>query len=490
MIELDGVSVRFGEQLALDRVSARVGQGEFVLVTGSSGCGKSTLTRCLNGLIPHAIAATLTGEVLVGGVATRDWTVSDLARSVGLVFQNPAAQLFCLTVGEEVEFGPRNLGWADQRIDAERERVLDALGISALRHRHLQTLSGGELQRVAIASVLAMKPSVLVLDEPTSHLDSHGRAGLLATLDRLGADGLTTIVVEHRIGEVARRAPRTIVMDQGRIEADGATEAIFTRRDLLRRLGLRRPTDEEESDWRRLVTSRTSHDGTPVVELRGVEAGYGPRQVLDRIDLAIHEGEFIALVGDNGCGKTTLARVLAGLLRPRGGSIRWRGDHVRPGRDTGLLFQDPSAQLFCDTVGDEVAFGPRRFGSFEQAELDAALETHGLAGLAGRTVRRLSVGQQQRTALAAVLSLRPRLVILDEPTLGQDWRNLSRFMDHLVALNREGCTVVVISHDYKLVHRYATRILVLDQGRIVADGAPAGPHRGSDAEAMDAVLDA
>jgi energy-coupling factor transport system ATP-binding protein len=212
----------------------------------------------------------------------------------------------------------------------------------------------------------------------------------------------------------------------------------------------------------------------PLVELRGIEAGYGRAKVLRGLDLALYPGEFAALVGDNGAGKSTVGRVLAGLLRPRRGRVVWRGKSDRIPR-VGLVLQDPLVQLFCDTVEDEVAFGPRNLGRFAPQDVEQVLTVAGLTALRRRSPYVLSCGQQQRTALAATLALKPELFILDEPTLGQDWGHLSRIMDFLIELNGQGLTLLVITHDYKLICHYARRILVLSEGRIVADGAPRLP---------------
>jgi len=478
MIQIEHLSVRYGEQPALDDISLQVAPGEFVLLTGPSGCGKSTLARCLNGLIPHTIASTMTGRVVIDGRVTTDTPVANLATAVGLVFQNPATQLFNLTVDEEVAFGPRNLQLDEQEVARRVEWAMAATGITALRRRPIQTLSGGECQRLAIASVLAMGPRLLVLDEPTASLDVPGTRDVMTTLARLNAEaGVTVLVIEHRLGEVARLARRTVILDQGRIVADGATAALFDQRDLWQRLGLRRPADALQDDWAALLTPNGHPPGPAIVQLKNIEAGYGSRVVLRGLDLTLHAGEFVALVGDNGTGKSTLARLLAGLLKPRRGEIRLgNGQRLLPGRDIGLLFQNPLHQLFCDTVGEEISFGPRNFDCSDQDDLEAILTATDLKSLQRRPVHALSSGQQQRTALAAILALKPRLIILDEPTLGQDWRHLSAFMDFLVRLNQAGHTILLITHDYKLVHHYAQRILLLRDGRIVADGAPARRH--------------
>ena len=488
MIELEHVSVRCGRHRILDDLNLEIDAGESVLVTGPSGCGKTTLTRCLNGLIPHAIPADLEGRVLVGGTPTTARTVADLSTTVGLVFQNPATQLFNLTVEEEVAFGPRNLGLDEEDVGERAGWALDLTATAGLRTRPVHALSGGEQQRVAIAAVLAMRPSVLILDEPTSSLDARARGDLMATLRSLRETwGVTVVVVEHRLGEVARLASRTLVMQEGRILVDGPTEAIFADRDLLRGLGVRRPGETTLDDWGALLVPRAPAGGTPIVTFEGVDAGYRGRRVLRGLDLVLHEGEFAALVGENGAGKSTVARLLAGLMKPERGTVRWQRQRLVPGRDVGLLFQNPLHQLFCVRVDEEVGFGPENFKMTDGAAKDAAMSATDLSALRHRAVHTLSSGQQQRTALAAVLATRPRLIILDEPTLGQDWGHLSRFMEYLVELNRAGCAILLISHDYKLVHRYAQRVMVLQEGRVVVDGAPAGPFRPSSQEDAHAV---
>ncbi len=474
MIRVEEVTVHYGEQRVLDNVNLHLAAGEFALLTGPSGCGKSTLARCLNGLIPHAIPAELDGQVVVDGRVTTEYPVAELSTCVGLIFQNPATQLFNLVVEEEVAFGPRNLGLDEREVTRRVDWALEVTGIAGLRSRRVPTLSGGAQQRLAIAAVLAMGPRVLVLDEPTSSLDVRGSREVMTTLAQLNAEaGVTILVIEHRLGEVARLARRTVVMDRGRIVADGPTQAIFDQRQLLRRFGLRRPSDELQDDWTTLLEPNGRPSGPPIVELRDVEAGYGSTTVLRSLNLTLHIGEFAALVGDNGAGKSTLARVLAGLVKPRHGEVRLgNGRCLVPGRDVGLLFQNPLHQLFCDTVDEEISFGPNNFRCFDPGDLDSVLRATDLTDLRHYPIHGLSSGQQQRTALAAVLSLKPCLIILDEPTMGQDWYHLSTFMDFLVELNQAGCTILLITHDYKLVHRYAQRILLLRDGRIVADGAP------------------
>jgi energy-coupling factor transporter ATP-binding protein EcfA2 len=483
MIQVDNLAVKYGSQTVLHDVSLTVKRGEFVLVSGPSGCGKSTLVLCLAGLIPQALPANLTGQVRVNGLDTRTHPLPALARHVGVVFQNPATQLFNATVEEEVAFAPRNLNLPGDEIEARVRRSLVATGIEHLCKRSVRALSGGEQQRVAVAAVLALSPTVLILDEPTANLDWNGVRQITATLARLHQEeGLTVILIEHRLAAVASLATRVVLMDEGRIVDDGPPDTVLTNKPRLASLGLRYPWLDAGRRVEATDLASASDDGHPLVTLRQVTAGYGGPPAVSGLNLALHPGQFIALVGDNGAGKSTIARLLAGILRPQQGQIAWHPTLRRypPGQRTGLLFQNPLHQLVCDRVEDEVTFGPTNYGLTDDASplLDAA----DLAVLRHRRPQTLSAGQQQRTALAATIALQPRLLILDEPTMGQDWAHLSRLMDYLTHLHHNGQTILLITHDDRLICRYARRIIRLADGAVVADGIlttplpPSSPH--------------
>lgn len=474
MIEIRDLTVGYGPIPALDVARLDIAAGECVLVTGPSGSGKSTLARVLSGLIPHAIPVRWTGRARVGGLDVAEHAVAELAEQVGAVFQNPATQLFHLRVADDVAFGPRNLGLDEREVNERVAWALAAVGLGALREANPAELSGGQKQLVAIAAALAMRPRVLVLDEPTASLDVEGTARVLDALRRLRAEcGLTVVIIEHRLAEVAQLAERALVLEDGRIVADGPLPAVLGDRALRRRLGLRRPLASPPAAWPALVTGNGRGPGTaePLLALQDVTAGYNGKAVIRNIDLALYPGEFAALVGDNGAGKSTLALVAAGLLKPEQGTLRFAGGkRPRPGLDVALLFQDPAEQLFTDSVAEEVAFGPRNYGRFDAATHESVLAETDLLDVQARPPAFLSMGQQQRTALAACLALRPRLLILDEPTLGQDWGHLERLMDYLARLNRQDTAILLITHDYKLVHRYARRAILLEDGRITLDG--------------------
>lgn len=472
MIQIESFSVFYGANTALCDVSLRIAAGEFVLISGPSGCGKSTLALALAGLIPQAVPARVSGRITIDGLDSQQAPVSALARKVGIVFQNPATQLFNVTVEEEVGFAPRNVGLRPPEVRARVEEALEAVGILHLRGRKLRALSGGEQQRVAIASVLALRPSVLVLDEPTANLDWRGVDHLLVALERLRREqGVTIILIEHRLAAVASVATRVVLMDRGRIIADGAPGALLSDRALLATLGLRYPWCDMGRRVDPMGPAPRPYGDEPFVALRGVSAGYGKQRVLDGLDLALYPGQFVALVGENGAGKSTVARVLADVLRPARGMVDWHPAlrHLPLGRRVGLLFQDPLSQLVCDHVGEEVAYGPENYRV--NTDLASLLAAADLVELRNSRTQNLSVGQQQRTALAATLALQPRLLILDEPTMGQDWAHLSKLMDYLVHLNDNGQAILLITHDDRLVCRYARRIVRMVAGRIVADGA-------------------
>jgi energy-coupling factor transporter ATP-binding protein EcfA2 len=474
MISLRKVSVRYGARPVLQDIDLEIRQGEIVLITGPSGCGKSTLAYALSGLIPHAIPAQLAGQVEINGLETKSHSLREIVQQAGIVLQNPASQLFHLRVEDEVAFGPRNLGLDEGEVQRRTNWALKATSLEQFRDCKPSELSGGQKQCVAIASILAMRPGVLILDEPTASLDVPSTHRVLETLKTLREDhNVTIVIVEHRLADVARLADRLVLMENGRIVTEGLPRVILEDLERLKNLGLRRLTDEPQAAWEALIEPDAPHveERKPLLSLKNVSAGYHRNKVIQHVDLTLYPGDFAALVGNNGAGKSTLGLVAAGLLKPIEGSVRYLDGKVpQPGLDVAMLFQNPADQLFTDSVDEEVGFGPRNYRRFDPVQHMQILQETDLLASGDRRPMHLSVGQQQRTVLGACLGLRPRLLILDEPTLGQDWGHLQRLMDYLKLLNRQGTAILLISHDYKLVHRYARRVFLMKDGHIHLSG--------------------
>ncbi|HOZ45709.1 MAG TPA: ATP-binding cassette domain-containing protein [Candidatus Hydrogenedentes bacterium] len=473
--------------------SLAVAAGEMVLITGPTGCGKSTLLNCLNGILFHESEATVLGRVEVCGRDVRTTPLVDLCRVVGSVFQNPDSQLCTATVESEVAFGLENLA-VDRVTMIERIReALDIVGLTHLASARTATLSGGQKQRLAIACALALEPEVLLLDEPISQLDPEGAEEILGVIARLRREhNRAVVVVEHRIEDVAALADRIVLMDQGRIVCDQVRSNAFVDLTPLQRLGLAVPQLAEL--FSRLGRSeRPLHaDEAPVLDLRSRPAEAEPRagdaapvlarldglrfryakggpEVIPPLDMDLRWGERVALMGANGSGKSTLLHLLAGALKPVAGHVQWRADATP---EIGLVLQQPDLMLFQETVRDEVAFAPKHKGidrHHREDTVDAAIRRMGLDDLAGDAPFALSRGQRLRTAVASVLSIRPRVMLLDEPTTGQDRDQIERMMDGLA---EDVDLLVFCTHDVETAARHANRVIVLANGRVAADGSP------------------
>ena len=475
VIEVRSLMVSYADRAALRELSFTVREAEVVLITGPTGCGKSTLALALSGLIPHVQEAQFSGQVIVNGMDTVKHPLHEITAQTGVVFQNPSTQLFHTTVEEEIGFAPRNLGLPEGEILSRIDYALESVGICHLRGRLTRGLSMGEKQRLAIASILSLKPKLLILDEPTANLDSRGIEKVVTALRRLNNEqGITILIIEHRLSAFYPWVSRVMVLESGRMVVDSSPHEPDTRRR-LDRLGLSIPTANPNSTFRDFLRRQTisrEHKEPPVVTMEGIEAGYGKTLCLRGVELALHRGELTALVGENGAGKSTIARVLTGLLRPRKGKVRWDPPlgGLPLGRRLGFLHHNVLSQLLLNTVEEEVAFAPRNFKLNVGPLVERSLQVADLKGLAERLPHCLSIGEQQRAALAAVLSADPQLIILDEPTVGQDWIHLSTVMGYLAALTRQGKSVLVITHDERLVLEFADRVVYLQDGRIATDG--------------------
>ena len=521
---------------SLAEVDLSVSAGELVLVSGPTGCGKSTLLRTLNGIIPHDSGGKLEGSVQVLGRDTREAGVVWLSSRVGLVFQGPEDQLFSSRVEDEVAFGLENLRVESGEIAGRVRWALEEVGLASASDSPVAELSGGQKQRLAIASVVAMRPKVIALDEPLSQLDPAGAEQVLEVLARLGRDlGIAVVLVEHRMDHVVPLADRVVLMERGRIVLDRPAGRAFDDPGLYERLGLRLPeplelmrklgreekpqsADEavrvlraggaagvKKSTSPKWTRPESSPTGEPVVELRNVSVRYSRRgpEVLKGLDLTVRRGETVAVMGPNGSGKSTLLYTILGELRPSSGSGRVLGEDVsrgrrrRPGAEVGMLLQNPDLMLLAERVVEEVSAGPVNLGlARDEVERRAALvmKALGLEGLSAEPPLALSRGQRLRVALASILSMTPGLLLLDEPTTGQDRYQIESMMDHLVGAREGGrsangkvpvpvsSTVIFCTHDVRTAGRYADKVVVLAGGRVRVVGSAAEVF--SDGEAL------
>ena len=435
------------------------------LVAGDSGSGKSTLLRLFNGLVPQFHGGRIAGSAEVLGLDPMRVPIPRLAVGAGLVFQDVETQSVYGTVEREVAFGLENLGRPRAEMHDRVDEALAELGIESLRRRRLATLSGGERQKVQLAAVLALRPRLVALDEPTSQLDPAGAAAVLESCLRATGAGRAVVLAEHRLEAVAPVADRLLQLDDGRVrEADPGRLA-----------SLRGGAGPKQ----RRVPSRSvlGPGPDPSWELNDVDAGFGRRPVLEAITLAGRRGEVVALTGPNGSGKTTLLRTLAGLLAPMAGSIR------RPDGRTAYLPQDPGALLHLPTVRAEVSLTIARSGGNEPP--DAMLAAFGLLGLADRYPRDLSSGERQRAALAATLAGSPQLVLLDEPTRGMDGAARAALVGAVRELTGRGAAAVVATHDEGLVAAVADRVVRIEGGRVVEMVAEVGRRPDEGATGQD-----
>ena len=484
-IENLGFTYPSRETPTLRGITARAPSGAFVLLTGPTGCGKSTLLRTLNGLIPHASAGTLTGRVRLNGTDIATQPLATTCQQVALLFQNPDDQLFCIRVEDEIAFGLENLGFPPAKIKERIAVALKQVGLPNFAAREISSLSGGQKQRVALAAVCAMQPKVLLLDEPTSHLDPHGARDILTIITQLNrALGVTIVLATHRTKEVAPLCDRVWLMDEGQLCLDLPEAEAFQDIAPYQRLGVQTPETEEPSVSLPVKRNHEIAPQTPLLSIRNLEFRYPntDEDAVRSISCEVPRGQVIAIMGANGSGKTSLIHLIAGLLHPTIGEVVIAEKpssrmklHQLAGK-VGIVFQDPDLLLQAETVHDEVAFGPKNLKFSTQIledRVNITLTRFDLDNFALEAPYSLSRGQRQRVAVAANFSLHPDLFLLDEPTTGQDAQHLHQLMDELCdEIRRENKTLIFATHDTELTLKYADRVLLLCDGELIFDGTP------------------
>ena len=488
---------------ALHGVSFDLSAGERLLVCGGSGSGKSTLCRALNGLVPQFYAGEMHGSVELNGLDTREHSVAELFGTVGLVLQQPWAQFFCGTVYDELAYSGESLGLPAAEIERRVQASAETVGVADLLDRDPHTLSGGEQQLVLIAVMLAARPALLVLDEPYANLDPLGVSRVAEALRRVQSAGTAVVLSEHRVELAARDADRILVLHRGSLALEGPRAEVL--RHDLEPFGIasapasaapasaapapaageraKPPTEEPATEEPTAVSERvapaeTAGERAELARLSSVHTTLGGRPVLRGLDLKIYRGECLAIVGANGSGKTTTARQMLGLVRPDTGEVHLAGHDARRTRPSvlaahlGLAFQIPDNQFFRFTVAEEIAVGPKALRRYDPDYISELMQLFELEPLADRPPFTLSTGEKKRVGFAAALASRPELLVLDEPTAGQDLQFRRTLGRMLAALTAQQQTVVLITHDLAFAAEHADRWAVMAAGRVIAEGSP------------------
>lgn len=524
LVEVSGLSFKYdgAAETVLRDLDLQIAAGEVVLLLGPSGAGKSTLALAFNGLIPHQLDGKMSGRVLVDGLDTQTNRVADLCQRVGLVFQDPEAQIALLTIGDEVAFSLENLRLPPAEMPGRIANALELVGLVGMEEQATDALSGGQKQRLALAAALALEPRLLVFDEPTANLDPATARAFFQLCQQLKATGATILIIEHRLDDLIGLVDRVAVLSpEGSIAASGPPHDVLTNPTYQQQLAdygvwlpqvaeaclplvtrsLRLPLTVADAvplvvevgmqfivpgsstDLSTEGQSVIYHAPTEILRVRNLRYRYpgAVDEALRGVDVAVGAGEFLAIVGPNGSGKSTLAAHLFGLLKPPVGAVTIAGQDVGKLKGSalaqliGYVFQNPEHQFVTRTVRDEVAFGLRGQGLDEaiiQQRVDEVLDEFGLLQYAGRNPFSLSQGQKRRLSVATMLGVAPKLLVLDEPTFGQDRSNADRLMARLRAINQQGTTILMITHDMTLVAEHADRVAVMLQGQIAFSSSP------------------
>ena len=497
VIENLSFQYRTRPELAIHNISFALKKGEMLLIAGSSGCGKTTLARCINGLIPRSYRGKREGKVLLHGKDVSDMQIAEVAQTVGTLLQDPERQIVASNVYNEIAFGPENLGLPRDEVVKRVEAAMARLKIEYLRDRETFNLSGGEKQKVALAGLLAMNPSILLLDEPLASLDPASAHEALEVFRSLADEGKTVVLVEHRVEDAIFAKPdRLLYMEAGEVKYLGSIKDLPTEIDhkevklpaewVVKRVQQRGETVNKPEP------APVVERGEPLVVFEDVAFRYDDEApyILQDVNLKIYRGDLIGVLGPNGAGKSTLVKHSIGLLKPTKGRVLIDGKDTRSmsvaqiARTLGYVFQSPTHMLYAPTVREELEFGPRNL-DFKKELMDRtvaeSVSTVNLQGFEEYPPLGLSFGQQKRTTIAAVLAMQSRIMIMDEPTAGQDYANYTHFMDAMCRPLPDGSKSLVasnfaatlfITHDIDLAVTYANRVLLFGDKHIVADGRP------------------
>ncbi len=494
VLRVENLSFRYRDRkgAAIHHIDFSAQPGELLLLAGASGCGKTTLVRAINGLIPRSYKGELSGKVFLNGEETAGMSLARISQHVGTVLQDPERQILGTKVLNEVAFGLEKMGLPSPEILRRAQDALAYLNISHLQDRETFHLSGGEKQKVALAGVLAMRPSLLLLDEPLASLDPASAQETLSMVRRLVDEGLTVLMVEHRVEDVLGIRPdRVMYMSEGEIRYLGDTAGLMAVVDYSEiklpaaQIVLRAEKSPPPPTLRFLPggapSAESASSPAPLVRFENVAFGYeAGREGLHGLNLDIKKGDIIAVLGPNGAGKTTFVKHAIGLLKPKSGRVLVNGVDTRQASvaeiasTLGYVFQSPSHMLFAPTVQEELAFGPtnlKHTPAQVQEQVLSSLKIVNLEEKIADAPLSLSFGQQKRVSIAAILAMRSKILVMDEPTAGQDYKNYMGFMDAILQLPGFEA-VLFITHDVDMAVIYANRVLLVADGTLQADGAP------------------
>jgi energy-coupling factor transport system ATP-binding protein len=501
MIDIQSLTYAFPntDSPALQGVNWQVQEGDFVLVAGPSGSGKSTLLRTINGLVPHFNGGSISGRIRVNGINPIAAGPGTMSRHVGFVGQDPESQAVYEEVESEIVFPLENAAITPMEMRIRLEETLDLLDLAHLRARSVTNLSGGERQRVAIAAALSLRPSILVLDEPTSQLDPQSAEDVLRALVRLNEDlGLTILLAEHRLERILRYVDRITYMEEGKITIDAPVQEALHSMPIVppliqvaRTLGWN-PLPVTIRQGKRITSAtielaeRESEPGSlkekglidlmPVLSVQELSFAYNGHQTLNGINLTVNSGEAVALIGRNGAGKSTLLKCIVGLLKTHTGTVEingraTKGKHVSEiCREVAYLPQYPDDLLYAETVREEFLITLRNHNLQQSDQRLSLIDRLGLSALEDRYPRDLSVGQRQRVALGAVSVTEPSILLLDEPTRGLDFHTKEAIASIWRQWLLDGAGLLLVTHDVELVAMLADRTIVLSQGEVIAAG--------------------
>ncbi len=526
MIEIQELTFKYAEakKNALENVTLNIQKGDFVGIIGESGAGKTTLCSCLNALIPHHYTGDFYGSVKVEGQDTFDIKPDKLALKVGSVFQDIESQIVSYFVEDEILFGLENFGVPANQIEERITEALEALGISELRHREISTLSGGQKQKVVFASIIALKPDYLILDEPTGELDPASSLQIFKLLKKLNEErGITVIVAEQKIMLLCEFVKKLIVLEKGTVVHYGEIRSTLTHQREMEEAGINCPrvltltgkmmeegltpsgmkTEEriclntqEAADFIKRMMGNNCHvkadddslkpsqepvtepSEQPVLEFKNVCFSYNETANVHDLNVKIQKGDFTAITGSNGAGKSTFSKLCNGLLQPSTGDVFVLGQNTKRNKVSslakhiGFLFQNPDRQICCSTVEEEIAFSLKNNGLSKeeiQSKVEATIKEFGFD--AKTEPFNMSRGQRQRLCLACLIALNPEILILDEPTTGLDYRECMEMMNRIRELNENGTTVIMVCHDMEVVLDFAKSVIVMNRGEILAQGA-------------------